>query len=233
MGLLDDLAMGFGLKERDDDYYERTANTIRRTQGEDRYESYLNSNAYQNKPAYGGPFSFFGGNADDQGNSTFLGYGYYDDNDEWVKPGIDMKDGGGPGTSGLYFKGGPFSNLLNALNVRPYGAPEGADVGYAGEIGSPEYMRDIMDQGGPQAQGGGYQGAGPLSVAANVFLNPNVPSKRVPYDTVLTSTAMEPYNDLDMTQGTMFKPGTDYLTDWDLSSMAKRANRDLDTGGIY
>ena len=90
-----------------------------------------------------------------------------------------------------------------------------------------------MDQGGPQAQGGGYQGAGPYSALANVLLSPNVPSERIPYDTVLTSTAMEPYSDLDMTQGTMFTPGTDYLTDWDLSSMAKRANRDLDTGGIY
>ena len=32
-GILNDLAMGFGLKERDQDYYERTARTIGRNQG--------------------------------------------------------------------------------------------------------------------------------------------------------------------------------------------------------
>lgn len=148
MGFLNDLAMGLGLKERDDSYYERTANTIERNQGADAGDRYRASGAYTDRPAYGGPLSLFGSPADDRGNSTFLGFGYYDDDDNWVRPSIDMKDGGGRGTSGPYFKGGPLSNILNLLNVRPYGTPEGVDVGYAGEIGSPEYMRDITDQVG-------------------------------------------------------------------------------------
>ena len=36
MGLLDDLKMGLGLKERDKSYYERTAKTLANTQGEAR-----------------------------------------------------------------------------------------------------------------------------------------------------------------------------------------------------
>lgn len=36
----------------------------------------------------------------------------------------DMFDGGGVGRSGQTFEGGPFSGLLNALGVRPYGFDE-------------------------------------------------------------------------------------------------------------
>ena len=44
MGILDDLAMGFGFKEKDRDYYDRTEPTMRRTQGDaraDQYNKYL------------------------------------------------------------------------------------------------------------------------------------------------------------------------------------------------
>ena len=44
MGILDDLAMGFGFKEKDRDYYDRTEQTMRRTQGDaraDQYNKYL------------------------------------------------------------------------------------------------------------------------------------------------------------------------------------------------
>ena len=45
MGILDDLAMGFGFKEKDRDYYDRTEQTMRRTQGADaradQYNKYL------------------------------------------------------------------------------------------------------------------------------------------------------------------------------------------------
>ena len=40
MGILDDLAMGFGFKEKDRDYYERTAATIAKNQGSDASDSY-------------------------------------------------------------------------------------------------------------------------------------------------------------------------------------------------
>lgn len=54
MGLLDDLAMGFGLKDRDAGYYERTAQTIGRNQGEGAEERYRQSSVFMNKPARGG-----------------------------------------------------------------------------------------------------------------------------------------------------------------------------------
>lgn len=43
MGFFDDLAMGAGLKDRDDDYYDRTAQTLGRTQGADRETQYRSS----------------------------------------------------------------------------------------------------------------------------------------------------------------------------------------------
>ncbi len=55
MGILDDLAMGFGLKEKDRDYYDRTAATISRDQGSDagdRYRSSI-SERYAAAPNYG------------------------------------------------------------------------------------------------------------------------------------------------------------------------------------
>jgi hypothetical protein len=55
MGILDDLAMGFGFKEKDRDYYDRTAATISRNQGSDagdRYRSSI-SESYAAAPNYG------------------------------------------------------------------------------------------------------------------------------------------------------------------------------------
>lgn len=68
MGILDDLAMGFGLKERDRDYYERTAATIGKNEGSaasDKYKKYVGmtggpnggistsyTSAYANAPNY-------------------------------------------------------------------------------------------------------------------------------------------------------------------------------------
>jgi len=55
MGILDDLAMGFGFKEKDRDYYDRTAATISRDQGSDagdRYRSSI-SERYAAAPNYG------------------------------------------------------------------------------------------------------------------------------------------------------------------------------------
>jgi len=87
MGLLDDLSMGLGLKERDDDYYERTAR--------------------------GGLFSFMGGGSDSGSSSGgqsrgFLPtlFGYRDT--------ADMFDRGGPYASGGRFRGaGTYSMLGN------------------------------------------------------------------------------------------------------------------------
>ena len=55
MGILDDLAMGIGFKEKDRDYYDRTEATISRNQGSDagdRYRSSI-SERYAAAPNYG------------------------------------------------------------------------------------------------------------------------------------------------------------------------------------
>jgi hypothetical protein len=55
MGILDDLAMGFGFKEKDRDYYDRTAGTISRNQGSDAADRYRSSisESYAAAPNYG------------------------------------------------------------------------------------------------------------------------------------------------------------------------------------
>ena len=54
MGILDDLAMGFGLKEKDRDYYDRTAATISRNQGSDAGDKYMSGlgDKYKSAPNY-------------------------------------------------------------------------------------------------------------------------------------------------------------------------------------
>ena len=51
----------------------------------------------------------------------FLGYGYRDQNGQWIYPREDMKDGGGKGGSGGRFEGG-ISTLSNATKATPYGS---------------------------------------------------------------------------------------------------------------
>jgi hypothetical protein len=120
-GILNDLAMGIGLKERDQSYYDRTAETIRRTQGQaagDRYAANMQS---QNYPAYGGPIGFLSGGRGIQGPRDFF-------------------DGGGLGRSGDRFVGGPMSMLANALGIRPMGyqqrAIDAAVASASGAVGS-------------------------------------------------------------------------------------------------
>ena len=99
-GILNDLAMGFGLKERDQDYYERTARTIGRNQGSGQAAGrYYDRMAAQGFPSYGGPLAFIGSGAGPR----------------------DFFDGGGLGRSGDRFVGGPMSMLANALGIRPMG----------------------------------------------------------------------------------------------------------------
>lgn len=99
-GILNDLAMGFGLKERDRDYYERTARTIGRNAGSGQAAGrYYDRMAAQNFPKYGGPLAFIGSGAGPR----------------------DFFDGGGLGQSGDRFRGSPYSLLANALGIRPMG----------------------------------------------------------------------------------------------------------------
>jgi len=108
MGLLDDLSMGLGLKDRDQDYYNRTAETL----GGARGEQYRQSSGF--------------GKLGRQGLLSGSSMGKYRDMN-------DMFDGGGPMASGGQYEGGGLlsflGNLANALTGRDmgdkvgYGAP--------------------------------------------------------------------------------------------------------------
>ena len=76
MGLLDDLKMGFGLKDRDDDYNERTAATMERQRkaGKRRFQSTPSNSSGQNP--FAGLLSMFGGSKkSDPNNTEDLGLG--------------------------------------------------------------------------------------------------------------------------------------------------------------
>lgn len=143
MGLLDDLSMGLGLKERDDDYYERTARTLGRTQGADREAQYRRSNVFQNKPQRGGLFSFMGGGSDGGSSSQSSG---------------DR----------------PF--LARLLGYRDY--------------------EDMFDRGGPYASGGMYQGAGGVSLLANLAhaASGQEFGERTPYEKVQAKAVIKSTN---------------------------------------
>ena len=116
-GILNDLAMGLGLRERDQSYYDRTAQTIRNNQGQaagDRYAARMQSQGF---PAYGGPIGFLSGGRGIQGPRDFF-------------------DGGGLGQSGDRFVGGPYSMLANALGIKPMGYYDRARIGQRGGAGA-------------------------------------------------------------------------------------------------
>lgn len=117
-GLLNDLAMGLGLKERDASYYNRTAKTIGRTQGADAQQRYMRSSGYGKPQA--GLLSFMGGGSSGGSSSRsdrdpsrgFLPtlFGYRDME--------DMFDRGGPYASGGMYQGaGGYSLLANLAHA--------------------------------------------------------------------------------------------------------------------
>jgi len=109
-GLLNDLAMGLGLKDRDESYYHRTAKTIQNNQGGNSGMNYYNKMLDRGLPQRGGLFSFMtGGNqGNSSGGNTVIPrmFGYRDT--------TDMFDRGGRYASGgLYQDGGGYSVLAN------------------------------------------------------------------------------------------------------------------------
>lgn len=91
------------------------------------------------------------------------GFGYYNDAGKYVPAYVDMFDGGGMNTSDTYFAGGPLSNILNVMKVAPKGSGDvpRERIGYRD-------LTDMFDQGGPQASGGGFRGAGYISGLGNI-----------------------------------------------------------------
>lgn len=142
-GLLNDLAMGLGLKERDASYYNRTAQTIGRTQGADAQQRYMRSSGYGKPQA--GLFSFLSGGNNQgggMGNRVANVFGYRDM--------TDMGDGGGRYASGGYYRGSGYSALANlgaALSGKELGdfsfAPEvDAMIDEMQGAGSAKYLRE-------------------------------------------------------------------------------------------
>ena len=153
-GLLNDVAMGLGLKDRDASYYNRTAKTIGRTQGADAQQRYMRSSGYGRPQA--GLLSFMGG-GNDQGGSAGGNnilprmFGYRDR--------ADMSDGGGAYASGgLYQGGGAYSALANlgaALSGEDLGQRQtyvdqyidqqkGAGFAEQMKIGYPQYYQQLV-----------------------------------------------------------------------------------------
>ena len=131
MGFFGDLAMGLGLKDRDADYYERTAKTLGRTQGADREALYRQSSTFAEQPARGGPVAMLGAGRgrrqwlSEEGVPEDTGkWGYTDASGERVSALRDMLDGGGRGRAGQRFEGGLLADLANALGFRPMGYEE-------------------------------------------------------------------------------------------------------------
>ena len=125
MGLLDDISMGLGLKERDKDYYDRTAQTMERTQGRDRAQQYRQSKGF-GQTGRQGLLSFMGNGSDKSSGGqsqrkstglipTLFGYRDY----------TDMFDRGGKFASGGRYQGaGGYSmlaNLAHALSGQEFG----------------------------------------------------------------------------------------------------------------
>ena len=109
-GLLNDLAMGLGLKDRDESYYNRTAKTIQRNQGGNSGMNYYNKMLDRGLPQRGGLFAFMGGGnqSNNSGGNNVIPrmFGYRDT--------TDMFDRGGRYASGgLYQDGGGYSVLAN------------------------------------------------------------------------------------------------------------------------
>ena len=154
-GLLNDLAMGLGLKERDASYYNRTAQTIGKTQGADAQQRYMRSSGY-GRPQRAGLLSFMGGGnneSNNTGGNNILPrmFGYRDR--------ADMTDGGGRYASGGPYQGaGAYSMLANlgaALTGQDLGERQtyvdqyidqqnGAGFAEQMKVGYPQYYQQLV-----------------------------------------------------------------------------------------
>jgi hypothetical protein len=169
MGILDDLSMGLGLKDRDEDYYERTAQTLGRTQGAGREATYRQSRAFKGKPKRAGLLSGFGGGSDrspsDREQSrgllpTLLGY----------RDMQDMFDRGGRYASGGMYQGaGGYSmlaNLAHALSGQEFGERKPYEVDIKNPTGTStgrgsSPRPQLRPETNPYAVGGGFDVTAP------------------------------------------------------------------------
>ena len=100
MGLLDDIQKGLGFKDRDKDYYDRTAKSIGRQRGAAAEARYRDTTGLSSGGNIGSP-----GMPQRGGLLSGMRFGEYRDMN-------DMFDRGGPDASGGKFEGG---GLLSAI----------------------------------------------------------------------------------------------------------------------
>jgi len=107
MGLLDDIQKGLGFKDRDKDYYDRTAKSIGRQRGAAAEARYRDTTGLSSGGSIGSP-----GMPQRGGLLSGMRFGEYRDMN-------DMFDRGGPDASGGKFEGG---GLLSAIANVLYGS---------------------------------------------------------------------------------------------------------------
>ena len=118
MGLLDDIQKGLGFKDRDKDYYDRTAKSIGRQRGaaaEARYRDTTGLSSGGNIGSRGMPQR--------GGLLSGIRFGEYRDMN-------DMFDGGGPMARGGQYEGGGLLSFLGNLRNALVGRDMGDKVGY-------------------------------------------------------------------------------------------------------
>lgn len=199
MGLLDDLAMGFGLKERTEDYDARTARNI--------------------------AVSRVAADRGDEMDATFRAQAYNPDHWSYYanyEPGMAAHDkylfdiGGSTYTPQIVEPpedNNFFQNLL-------YSAPMSED--------NPVSPRRLAI--GPVNLDEPLSIPTPLSMMTKILGGLQRPSGR---DDPLTSTAFDKYNEDDTAESLAGIPKSNFLSDWDLASMAAKANKRIRSDGVY
>ena len=120
MGLLSDLQMGLGLKDRDKKYYERTAKSIENQRGKAAAQKYRDRTGLTSGAKVGSK------NMPVRGGLMSGSFGQYRDIN-------DMFDGGGPMARGGQYEGGGLLSFLGNL----FNAAVGRDMGKSVAYGAP------------------------------------------------------------------------------------------------
>jgi len=199
MGLLDDLAMGFGLKERTEDYDARTARTIAaRKVAADRGDSMD---------------AMYLAQARNPDHSSY--YGNY-------APAMAAHDNYLYGVGGTTYmpQVADQSDDNNFLQNLLFSAPMSED--------NPVSPRRVAI--GPLDLQEPITIPTPLSLVSKIL---GGFASATGGNDPLTSTAFDKYNEDDTAESLAGIPKSNFLSDWDLATMAAKANRDLDTGGVY
>jgi len=118
MGLLDDIQKGLGFKDRDKDYYDRTAKSIGRQRGAAAEARYRDTTGLSSGGNIGSP-----GMPQRGGLLSGMRFGEYRDMN-------DMFDGGGPMARGGQYEGGGLLSFLGNLRNALVGRDMGDKVGY-------------------------------------------------------------------------------------------------------